>query len=30
VALFDEALDQGVRAAEEVLAAAGVAHETWR
>jgi hypothetical protein len=30
VALFEEALDQGVRAAEEVLAARGVARESLR
>jgi hypothetical protein len=30
VALFEEALDQGVRAAEEVLAARGVPSESWR
>jgi len=30
VALFEEALDQGVRAAEEVLAARGIASESLR
>lgn len=30
VALFEEAMDQGVRAAEEVLAAAGMDAGTWR
>ncbi|MEI7891736.1 MAG: FAD-dependent oxidoreductase [Myxococcales bacterium] len=30
VALFEEALDQGVRAAEEVLAARSVPYESWR
>ena len=30
VALFEEAFDQGLRAAEEVLSAKGVAHTSWR
>lgn len=30
VALFEEALDRGTRAAEQVLTARGIDHETWR